>query len=55
MESKFIRLRCPKCKNEQILFEKATTPVVCLVCGNALAEARGGKVKLKARGLETLS
>ena len=53
-ESNFVKLRCPKCKNEQIVFEKATTSVSCLVCGNVLAEPRGGKSKLKARVLETL-
>lgn len=54
-ESKFIKVRCPKCKNEQILFEKATTQASCLVCNNVLAEAKGGKARLKARILETLS
>ncbi len=52
--SRFIKIRCPKCKNEQIVFEKATTHISCLVCGNELAEATGGKAKLKARMLETL-
>ena len=52
--SKFVKIRCPKCKNEQIIFEKSTTNVACLVCGNALAESKGGKSKLKARVLETL-
>ena len=52
--SKFMKVRCPKCKNEQIVFEKATTSVACLVCGNVLTEASGGKAKLNARVLETL-
>ncbi len=53
-KSKFIKVRCPKCKNEQIVFEKATTNAACLVCGNVLAEAKGGKAKLKAIMLESL-
>lgn len=53
-DSSFMKIRCPKCKNEQIIFEKATTAVPCLVCGNVLAEPRGGKAKLKARPLEVL-
>jgi len=53
-ESKFIRIRCPKCKNEQVVFGKASTKVDCLVCGRALAEATGGKSKIKARVLEVL-
>ena len=52
--SKFIKIRCPKCKNEQIMFGKATTKVTCLVCGKSLAEPTGGKSKIKARILEVL-
>ena len=53
-ESKFIKLRCPKCKNEQIIFGKVASEVKCLVCGKVLAEPTGGKSKIKARILEVL-
>ena len=52
--SKFIKVRCPKCKNEQIIFGKASTQVDCLVCGKQLASPTGGKSKVKARILEVL-
>ena len=52
--SKFIKIRCPKCKNEQIMFGKTSTKVNCLVCGKVLAEPSGGKSRVKARGLEVL-
>lgn len=52
--SKFIKIRCPKCKNEQVIFGKAATNVECLVCGVTLAEAKGGKSKIKSRILEVL-
>ncbi len=52
--SKFIKVRCPKCKNEQIVFGKSSTKVNCLVCGKLLAEPTGGKGKIKARILEVL-
>lgn len=52
--SKFIKIRCPKCKNEQIMFGKASTNVPCLVCGKVLAEPTGGKSRVKARILEVL-
>ncbi len=52
--SKFIKVRCPKCKNEQIIFGKAATEVNCLVCDKAIAEPTGGKTKIKARILEVL-
>ncbi len=52
--SKFIKLRCPKCKNEQVVFGKASTVVNCLVCGKVLVEPTGGKSKIKAPVLEVL-
>ncbi|MBI2549068.1 30S ribosomal protein S27e [Candidatus Woesearchaeota archaeon] len=52
--SKFIKVRCPKCKNEQITFGKVSTKVACLVCGKGLVDSTGGKSKIKARILEIL-
>ena len=52
--SKFVKIRCPKCKNEQIMFGKAPSKVICLVCNKILAEPTGGKSKIKARILEVL-
>ncbi len=52
--TKFDKIRCPKCKNEQIVFEKASMNVPCLVCGNILAEPTGGKAIIKSRILESL-
>jgi len=53
-KSKFIKVRCPKCKNEQIIFGKSSSTVKCLVCGKVLAEPMGGKAKIKSRILEVL-
>ena len=52
--SKFVKIRCPKCKNEQIIFGKVSSVVDCLVCGKNVAEPSGGKSKIKSRGLEVL-
>jgi len=52
--SKFLKVRCSKCKNEQYIFGKASTVVKCLKCGNVLAVPRGGKAKIKTRILEVL-
>lgn len=41
-ESKFLRLRCEKCKNEQITFSKPSSDIRCLVCGAVLARPTGG-------------
>ena len=53
-EAKFIKIRCPKCKNEQITYGKSATTVACLVCAKELVEPTGGKSKIKARILEVL-
>jgi len=53
-KSKFIKVRCSKCKNEQIIFGKPASIVNCLVCNNSVAESTGGKGRIKARILEVL-
>lgn len=53
-KSKFIKVRCLKCKNEQIIFGKADSEVKCLVCNKILCEPTGGKSKIKAQILEIL-
>ncbi|MCF7860685.1 30S ribosomal protein S27e [Candidatus Woesearchaeota archaeon] len=52
--SKFIKVRCPKCKNEQIVFGKSASKIKCLVCEKVIAEPSGGKTKIKSRILEVL-
>jgi len=45
--SAFLRVKCPKCGNEQLIFSHATNKVTCNVCGNELAQPTGGKAKIK--------
>lgn len=54
-KSRFIKVRCPKCKNEQIIFGKPACTVLCLVCNKVITESAGGKGRIKARILEVLS
>jgi small subunit ribosomal protein S27e len=55
--SRFIRVKCLDCENEQIIFASATTEVTCLKCEKVLAKPSGGKAKLEpiAREIEVLS
>jgi len=53
-KSKFIKVRCTKCKNEQIIFGNASQVVNCLVCNKELAFPTGGKAKISGRVLEVL-
>lgn len=52
--SKFIKVRCPKCKNEQIIFGRIAAPVPCVICGYTLAVPTGGKAKVNARIIEVM-
>lgn len=53
-KSKFIKVRCSKCKNEQIIFGKVSSKTKCLVCGKEIAKPTGGKSDIKAHILEVL-
>jgi small subunit ribosomal protein S27e len=44
--SRFIKVECKKCKNEQIIFDKASTIVKCTKCGEILARPTGSKIEL---------
>jgi len=54
-KSRFLKVQCLKCKNEQIIFNKAVKNVTCLVCGNILAEATGGMSVIKSKILKVLT
>jgi len=49
----FIKIKC-KCKNEQVVFDRASSEIKCLVCGELIAKPTGGKISLVARPLEDL-
>jgi len=53
--SRFLKVQCLKCKNEQIIFNKSAKDVKCLVCGNKLAEATGGMGIIKSKILKVLT
>jgi len=53
--NRFIKVRCQSCKNEQTIFEGATTKVKCLICDVILAKPKGGKADIKARVVEVLN
>ncbi len=53
-KSRFIKVRCNDCDNEQVLFDKATTTVLCHICGGKLAIPKGGKAVIKGKILETI-
>ena len=45
-KSKFLRVQCPECGNEQTVFSSVASIVKCTICGKELALPTGGKSKL---------
>lgn len=54
-ESRFLKLLCRKCKNEQVIFNKASTVVKCTNCEEELVLPTGGVAQLKGKKIQTLS
>ncbi len=54
-KSKFFKIACKKCKNEQVTFSKPATVVKCLNCGEELVVPTGGEAFVKGKKLMTLT
>jgi len=52
--SSFLRVRCPDCGNEQVVFSHVATIVHCNICGAVLAEPTGGKADIKGEIITVL-
>jgi small subunit ribosomal protein S27e len=44
--SVFLRVKCSKCGNEQLVFSNTSNVIVCNVCGETLAQPTGGRAKI---------
>ncbi len=54
-KSRFLRVKCLNCGNQQIIFGCSATDVECLVCGKVLLQSTGGKARILTKILEVLS
>ncbi|MFW9826726.1 MAG: 30S ribosomal protein S27e [Candidatus Thorarchaeota archaeon] len=54
-KSRFLRVKCLNCGNQQIIFGCSATDVECLVCGKILLQSTGGKARILTKILEVLS
>lgn len=50
----FVKIRCPDCQNEQIIFQRAATKIVCNVCGATLVTPKGGVADIRGERLEVV-
>jgi small subunit ribosomal protein S27e len=54
-KSRFLRVKCLNCGNQQIIFGCSATDVNCLVCGKMLLQSTGGKARILTKILEVLT
>jgi small subunit ribosomal protein S27e len=52
--SKFLKITCPNCSNEQVIFGKVSSKVKCLSCKKMIAKPSGGKTIVMAKVKEVL-
>jgi len=52
--SRFLKVKCNDCSNEQVIFSKSNTIVTCAVCGTTLAKPKGGNAEVVGEVLEVL-
>lgn len=53
-KSRFLKIKCNDCGNEQVIFSNASTTVKCLACEKVIAEPTGGKADIKTEIVEVL-
>ena len=49
--SRFLRVKCEDCGNEQVVFDRPSSVVLCQVCGATLAKPTGGKAVIRGEVL----
>ncbi|MFW6448221.1 MAG: 30S ribosomal protein S27e [Halobacteriota archaeon] len=54
MTGRFLAVACPDCEAEQIIFERASTPVTCADCGATVATPTGGTADIAGEVLEVV-
>jgi small subunit ribosomal protein S27e len=53
-KSRFLKVKCVDCGNEQVMFGSAKSVVKCIICGKTLAESTGGKAKVMTKIVSVL-
>lgn len=53
--SKFFRVQCPECGNEQTVFSNVASVVKCTICGKELAFPTGGRSRIASEGVKEIT
>ena len=54
VSSKFLKVICPGCENESVIFSNSATTVNCELCGATLVTSAGGRAKVTSKLVEEL-
>ena len=52
--SKFLKVNCKECEEENIVYSHASTVITCKSCGNVIGKPTGSKVEIIGKISETL-
>ena len=52
--SKFQKIKCSECEEQQIVYSHTTTVIKCNSCGNPITQPTGSKAKLFGKISETI-
>lgn len=47
--SKFLKVNCKECGEQQVVYSHASTEVACKACGNILTKPTGSKAKIEGK------
>lgn len=53
-KAKFVKIKCSRCRNTQVVFGKASTRVKCNKCGKIIVKPTGGNAKIRAKVEEVI-
>ena len=53
-DKRFVKVKCHECGNEQVIFGRSATKVVCLKCNADIAYPTGGKSKIVAEIIDLI-
>ena len=54
-KTRFLKVKCNKCGNEQVVFSAPASAVKCAACESLLAEPGASKAKLHAKVVKSLA
>ena len=49
--SKFLKVNCKECEQENIVYSHATTAIMCKSCGNIITKPTGSKARIMGKNL----